>query len=119
MTRTRFPSFSQIINDYSFDFLFIGESKLGEYDPFNLDDVPLMRIYISKKDGESWVEYKTCQTMIAANTGFEQLKKAYDFLVGQISPHLDNSEQMDKLMQFFSWLRWKDDAPFVAVGDNS
>jgi len=119
MTRTKFPSFSQIVNDYSLEFLCIGESKFGEYDPFDLDDVPLMRIYISKKKNESWVEYKTCQTQIRANSGSEELEKVFAFLVQQIMPHIDNEDQMTKLIDFFSWLRWKNDAPFVAVGDNS
>jgi len=117
---SKFHKFEQQINEYSLEFLFIGESKMGVYDHFDLDDVPLMRIFISKINADGTLtEYKTCQTQIRADSNFQELRKVFDFLIQQLTPHLDNDDQMTKLIDFFSWLRWRDGAAFVAVGDNS
>jgi hypothetical protein len=115
-----FPNFQQEFKDgkYKVEFLCIGEGKKGEYDPFDIDDLPLMRLFIYELKNGEYEEIHTAQTNIVASLSLEQLNNAFQFLVSQIAVTLDFPENLDKLMKFFSWAQINKESKqiFVQVG---
>jgi hypothetical protein len=115
-----FPNFEQVVKDgkYKVEFLCIGEGKNGEYDPFNPEDLPLMRLFIYELKNGIYEEIHTTQTNIVASLSIEQLNNAFGFLVSQITSTLDFPENLDKLMKFFSWaqINKENRQIFVQVG---
>ena len=86
---------------------YIDEGRSGDYDKNDPDDIPLLRVYVEKRDGEDdWVEFhqdaSTC-LMLDKRTPHDQLQKIADEFLEQV---LTEGSNIKGLVGGWTWINF-------------